>query len=92
MDKEVWKPFMFEVLIFVGKLIGTKNDIFKRLFLKDKAYLMGKLLTVETRLKSYKDSYMPVLGNLNYTETEYKRMLCELIDILVINGEHEMAT
>ena len=52
MDLKLWQPFLFEIMVFAGKILGTQDAIFQRLF-KEKAYLMGKILTVESRIKSF---------------------------------------
>lgn len=62
-----WKPFLFEVSIYIGYMIGTKNEMFQKLILQNKAYLFGRSITVETRLKSFKDSMCPNLSKNHYT-------------------------
>jgi hypothetical protein len=47
------KPFLLEILCIVGKLIGTKNPIFTKLFNEEKVYLQGRHLTVESVLKNF---------------------------------------
>jgi FMN-dependent NADH-azoreductase len=49
--------------------------------------MMGRQLTVESRLKSYQDSIMPLLVTKHYTESAYQRMLIKLGDILIQNNE-----
>ena len=49
---------MFEIMIFLGYVKGTQHPLFKKLF-SEKAYLMGKLLTIEGRLRSFGESSAP---------------------------------
>lgn len=53
------KAFTFEMMLYIGKILGTKHKLFTKLFLEDKAYLMGKIITVDTALRSFKDAMVP---------------------------------
>lgn len=50
---------------------------------------MGKYLTVESRIKFFKDSILPMYAALYYTEDSYKKMLITLADLLIKHNEHE---
>ena len=79
-------------MVLIGKAYGTKDPLFINLFIEDKAYLMGKLLTVESRIKSFKDSVMPSLVYVYYNEKAYQKMLITLSEMLIQNNEHAMFT
>lgn len=42
---------MLEILIFIGKILGTKNKHFIKIFKEEKAYLMGKIITIDNVIK-----------------------------------------
>lgn len=50
---------------------------------------MGKIITVESRLKTFDDSRMPIVAAQYYTESAYKRMLITLCDLLIKGNEIE---
>jgi len=86
MDLKFWKPFLFEIMILIGQAYGTNDKMFTKLF-DENAYLMGKIITVESRLKTFDDSRMPISAALYYTESAYKRMLIILCDLLIKGNE-----
>ena len=92
MDSQMWKPFLFEIMILVGKAYGTNDALFIQLFTQEKAYLMGRCLTVESRLKSFKDSRLPFTVTQYYTEAAYKKMLLALSDLLIQHNEQAFFT
>ena len=51
---------MFEILIFVGQAYGPEDKLFKDMFETQKSYMMGKLLTVEQRIKKYSHGRFPL--------------------------------
>lgn len=59
MDLVKWQPFTFEIMLNIGAALGTKHYIFKTLFEQNKAYLMGKVLTIETMLTKIEKSTVP---------------------------------
>lgn len=77
-------------MIYIGKIKSTKHKIFQQLFNKEKAYLMGRILTVESRLKRLEESVAPKNAITYYTEKSYQNMLCSLCDIIISNNEQEM--
>ena len=70
-------------MIIIGKVYGAKDPLFLELLNKDRAYLMGRMLTVETRLKNFKESVYPNAVNLYYNKEAYKRMLVTLTETLI---------
>ena len=87
--KGIWEPFLLEIMVLVGYAYGTKNEMFQRLFTQEKAYLMGKPLTVESRLRCFSDSRISSAVTLFYTEKAYQRMLVSLTEILIEHNEVE---
>ncbi|CDW88097.1 UNKNOWN [Stylonychia lemnae] len=90
-DKQAFGPFLFEIMIFVGRILGTKNEIFIELFENELAYTMERQLTgCESRLSKFKGVKCPNYVLSHYTKRAYKNMLCELLDILIFNNEEQM--
>ena len=87
MDKQLFKPFMFEVLILVGEAYGPEDQLFKELFENHKVYMMGRVLTVEARIKKYTHGRYPLAVAQYYNEGAYQRLLIALIKML-IKGNH----
>lgn len=71
MDKQLWKPFMFEIFILVGQAYGPEDKLFKEMFETQRCYMMGKFLTVEKRIKKYSHGSFPLAAAQNYNETAY---------------------
>lgn len=73
----------------LGNVLGVNSPHFVKLF-SLKAYLMGKHLTnLESRLKLFSDSQLPLYAKLYYKLEEYENMLIQFYGLLIKNGRYD---
>jgi len=87
LDLARMRPFLLEILIYIGKILTPKHWMFQKLFIEERGYLLGKLITVDTILKNFGESVLPIFAKLYYTKETFEEMMVNLLEILIENNE-----
>jgi hypothetical protein len=67
-------------MILVGEAYGTEDPLFKDLFVNKKAYLLGKVLTVESRIKKINQKSAPLAASKFYNVNQgYENLLLNFV-------------